>query len=370
MLISASIFTERMDLLGQRWRMTGGLPPVPGQKVNNFVTTGPKETPKDLQLEWTKESYRILEPGDLGPAFDGDPPYKGTFVVYDWDTKEIVWKANWGAMLATPSGYTFADGSLYMTDVEGANIFQVDVQDEPGKLLRRIAHPSLNDLHSIARTSRGLLLPCSGNDAIVELDLDGNLLYEWWAAEHGFTTTPSGKERASGRGQEHRDKGYQTRFHATHVNDARFQDDDERYILALFFHQGALVRIDRTKPDAEQAAEVILDGLARPHGLQKTPQGWLLANTLGKELVMLDDGLKVTERIPYDGGWIQDCRMLSNGHILINDVDNKQIVELAGSPWEIISSTRFPMLWRMGELHEVPEELESGFRKAATAATA
>lgn len=370
MLVAASIFTERMDLLGQRWRLTGGLPPVPGQKVNNFVTTGPKETPPDLQLEWVKENYRILEPGDLGPAFDGDPPYKGTFVVYDWDTRQIVWKADWGAMLATPSGYCFADDALWITDVEGANIFQVDIKDDPGKLVKRISHPNLNDLHSIDRSSRGLLLPASGNDTINELDLDGNLLFEWWAAEHGFTKTPSGRERPAGRGQEHRDKGYQTRFHSTHVNDARFYDEDERYILALFFHQGALVRIDRGKPDAEQNAEVILDGLARPHGLEKTPQGWLLANTLGKELVLLDFDLKVKQRIPYDGGWIQDVTMLSNGNLLVNDVDNKKLVEMAAPSGEIVGETRFPMLWRMGEINEVPPALEPGFRRAAATATA
>ena len=115
---------------------------------------------------------------------------------------------------------------------------------------------------------------------------------------------------------------------------------------------------------------MILDGLARPHGLEKTPQGWLLANTLGKELVLLDFDLKVKERIPYDGGWIQDVTTLSNGNILLNDVDNKKLIELAPPSWGIVSETRFPMLWRMGEVNEVPAALESGFRKVAATATA
>ena len=370
MLVAASIFSERMDLLGARWRLQGGLPPVPGQKVNNFVTSGPKETPSDFVLHWQKEGYRLLEPGVLEPVFEDQPPYKGTFVVYDWDTRQIIWQSNWGAMLATPSGYCFADSALYMTDVEGANIFRIDIADEPGKLLDRISHPYFNDLHGITRTKRGFLVPCSGTDVIVEVDLDGNLLYEWWAAEHGYTMTPSGRERPSGRGQEHRDQAYHTRFHATHMNEAVFRDADERYILALLFHQGQMIQIDRSLPEAEQQAEVVLDGLARPHGLKRTPTGWLLANTLGKELVVLDDDLQVVERIPYDGGWIQDCTRLSTGRILINDVDGKLIVELAGPPWEIVSTTRFPMLWRMGQLTEVPAEYEAGFRRSAATVSA
>jgi hypothetical protein len=35
---------------------------------------------------------------------------------------------------------------------------------------------------------------------ILELDLEGNLLWEWWATEHGYAMTPSGKERVPGKG--------------------------------------------------------------------------------------------------------------------------------------------------------------------------
>lgn len=62
--------------------------------------------------------------------------------------------------------------------------------------------------------------------------MDGNLLYEWWAGEHGYTTTLSGHERQAGRGQEHRDQNYHTQYHATHVNEATFRDLDERFLLA------------------------------------------------------------------------------------------------------------------------------------------
>jgi hypothetical protein len=54
----------------------------------------------------------------------------------------------------------------------------------------------------------------------------------------------------------------------------------------------------------------MLDGLARPHSLEKIPEGWIFCNSVSKELVLIDDDLKVISKIPYDGGWIQDCTRL------------------------------------------------------------
>ena len=39
----------------------------------------------------------------------GDTSFRGTFVVYDWDTKEIIWRENWGEMVNMSAGYCFAD---------------------------------------------------------------------------------------------------------------------------------------------------------------------------------------------------------------------------------------------------------------------
>jgi hypothetical protein len=218
-------------------------------------------------------------------------------------------------------------------------------------------------MHSFIRTRRGLLVSCSGIDLILELDLEGNLLYEWWAGEFGFTTTPSGKERLPGHDLEHRDQYYHTRYHATHLNTATFRDDEERYILCLLFHQGQLIQIDRSLPAGQQTPQLLLEGLARPHGLKKTPLGWLTCNSLSKEVLLLDNDMHIKQRIEYDGGWIQDCTMLSNGRILLNDVDNHRLVELDGARWYITNVTPYPTAWRMGELHEVPTGYDCAFRE-------
>jgi hypothetical protein len=322
-------------------------------------------SPADLLLSWPKRNYRLLEEGELGPSYTGDLSIAGGMVVYDWDTREVIWESDWGRLLVVPFGFCFADGVLYVTDVEGSHVFAVDVVDEPGRLLGRISHPYLNDLYGIRRTRRGLLVACSGTDAVVELDLQGRLLYDCWAADHGYTETPSGMERTSGRGQEHRNVTYHTRYQATHVNAATFRDDGERYLLALLCNAGELVEIDRGLPPEQQAARVLLDGLARPHGLKKTPGGWLLCNSLWVEWLMLDDELRVVERVAHDGGWIQDCTMLSDGRVLITDADSHCIVEYEGPPWAVRSKVHYDMTWRMIDLVEVPRTYEAGFRRVA-----
>jgi len=55
---------------------------------------------------------------------------------------------------------------------------------------------------------------------------------------------------------------------------------------------GHRAQIDRSLPPAEQRAEVLLDRLRFPHGLRKTPSGWLVVNSGGGEIVLLDDDFR------------------------------------------------------------------------------
>jgi hypothetical protein len=186
-----------LEKLKTRRKLEGGIPPVPGQKVHTSTTTGTAAI--DFPLTWKKVDFTIPPQGMIGDVVQGSPDYSGTFVVYDWETHRIIWQSDWGNQLVTPAGVCFADGFIYVADLEGANLFQIDADGEPGTLLKRISHPSLNDVHSLERTTRGLLATCSGTDLIIELDMDGNALWEWWATEHGFTVSPSGRSRSSKR---------------------------------------------------------------------------------------------------------------------------------------------------------------------------
>jgi hypothetical protein len=212
--------------------------------------------------------------------------------------------------------------------MEGNSIFEVDLLHEPGRLLRRITHSALNDVHSLVRTRRGLLIASSGTDAVIELDLKGNTLYEWWAGEHGFTATPGGVERLAQPGAEHRATYYHTPYQATHLNVARYRDEEETKLLVLLFHQGTLVEIDTTQPSSRQEPRTVVEGLAHPHALRRLPDGgWSIANSEGREIVVLDRDLNIVRRIPSVGGWIQDALSLGDGRWLVADVNDQRLVE-------------------------------------------
>jgi hypothetical protein len=374
-LVAANVFTTHMRTLAERWKLerwamgeagesaaqsvidrrdqASGEIPVKGRQLITALTR-PAVDDALHSLTWAKQDFRIPDDGELGPSCLSDVSFAGLMVVLDWDQQRIVWRSDWRGAVVTPAGHCYADDVMYLNDLEAAHIFVVDMCDQPGRLLRRISHPYLNDLHSIRRTRHGLLVTCSGVDLVMELGLDGHARYEWWAAEHGYVTTPSGHHRLAGRNQEHRSQYYHTRYQTTHVNDATFTDASERYLLALLFHQGQLVRIDRAQPADRQEAEVLIDGVPHPHSLQRTPTGWLLCSSSARQVLLLDERFQIRERIAYSGGWLQDCRWLSGQRLLLNDVDNHRLVELSGPRWTPSAVLPYDPGWRMGELAVLP----------------
>jgi hypothetical protein len=100
-----------------------------------------------------------------------------------------------------------------------------------------------------------------------------------------------------------------------------------------------------------------MEGLMRLHALERTPNGWIFANSVRGGLILLDEDLEVHDRIPDDEGWIQDCTQLPDGRVLLNDVDNHQIVEFSpGPPWERLRVVKYDDEWRMCEMVAVPGE--------------
>jgi hypothetical protein len=353
-LLAASVSTDRKELLAQRWRRErtalGAVRERNGELLEGAVV-----------LRGVKGSYRLPASGELGPAcIDKNQP-GGLFAILDWASGEVVWQRSWRPTVIAPIGFCLSDRMLYLGDEWGAAVFAVDVFEDPGRLLRRISHPYLNDVHGVYRSRRGLLIASAGTDAIVELDLDGNLLYEWWAADHGYTETTSGLERVSGRGMEHRHKRYHTRYQTTHLNEALFRDADERYLLAVLPRQGQIVQIDRHRPAADQSAEVLVDGLEFPHGLRRTPSGWMIASTESNEVLLMDDLFRFIDRISYKCRWIHDALMLSSGEIVINDPTRSVLAAFSGPPWQLTRAVPYPTNWRVFRVVELADGYEQGF---------
>ena len=64
-----------------------------------------------------------------------------------------------------------------------------------------VSLPVFNVLHSLSRTQRGYLVASSGVDVLAEFDEQGQLLWDWWAVEHGFELTPTGEPRVLDKGE-------------------------------------------------------------------------------------------------------------------------------------------------------------------------
>jgi len=348
MYVAATVFTTKLSRLYQRWKIEGLV-----QRVQPLL--------------WKKPDFEIRETDETGLSLSGNVDYAGLMLVYDWRTGLMVWQSSWDFMVV-PAGFCFTKSSVFINDSEGCSIFEIDLLGGTLTDPRRISHRYFNDLHSVYRSKQGLLVASSGNDLVLEVDLSGRLLYEWWAGEHGYSSTPAGVERVPGRGIEHRTQSYHTKYHATHVNSAAYRDGEERSILALLFQQGALIEIDRQAKQGKESIRTVLDGLVYPHGLERTSDGWLISNTLGKELVILDRQLNVKERIHYSGGWIQDSTRLSNGNILLVDVDQHRIVELATPDWAVVKVLEYDPDWRMAEINEVPPAFTGAFLSAVRCA--
>lgn len=359
--VVASFFTKNHAAMVRRWQREGGLPPVPGNRVMNPLTSGQTTTPAYLELEGPRPNYRLLGDGEIGPASLGDPEDAGCMVVFDWTAKRPIWESSWGTVVYTPSGFCFDRDVMYVSDLEGSAVFAVDMVRQPGRLLQRISHPYMNDIHGLRRTRRGLLVASSGTDVVLEIDTDGRLVYEWWAADHGYRVSPAGLHRSAGRGREHRDRFYHTRMQATHLNAATFRDDDERLMLVVLFHQGQVIQVDRDQTGGAPPV-VLVDGLARPHGLTRTPDGWLIASSAAAELLTFDENFDLTGRYPVDGGgWLQDVTMLSTGNVLVNDVDRHCVLELAPPAWQVAGRLDYHPNWRMDEIAQLPPRPAAAF---------
>ena len=168
-----------------------------------------------------------------------------------------------------------------------------------------ISLPSFNLLHSLSRSQRGYLVASTGLDVIVEFSESGERLWDWWAVEHGFETTPDGQPRFINKSEDYRGVKFGTLAQTTHVNSVAELPDGT--ILATLFHQGTLIAIERESGNWQ----VVLDGLDHPHSVRILNQDYVtIADTgRGQGLLVNIKGLKGTieARVDAQTSWLQDC---------------------------------------------------------------
>ncbi len=187
-----------------------------------------------------------------------------------------------------------------------------------------VSIPAFNLLHSMSRSQRGYLVASTGLDAILEFTREGELLWSWWATDHGFTYTPIGELRVVDKTADHRSVKYGTLAQTTHVNSVAELPDGR--ILASLFHQGMVIAIERESG----AWEPLLNGLDHPHAIRILADNYFtVADTArGRALMVhIKDGRGIIEaEVQADTNWLQDCSYdQKRDHWVLVDGKNSRI---------------------------------------------
>jgi hypothetical protein len=175
----------------------------------------------------------------------------------------------------------------------------------------------------------------------VEVTADGQVVWEWFGAEHGYVTRPEGTVAFFDRSADYRPMRRATAEQAMHVTSAILLPNNT--VLATLFHQGQLISIDQRTGDVT----LRLDGLSKPHAIHRRHGGFMLSDTLGHRILLIDDELNICSEIACGFQWLQEaiCTsagtyfVLENVHIdQLPDSDlNNRLTEIDGAGTQLVS---------------------------------
>jgi hypothetical protein len=192
---------------------------------------------------------------------------------------------------------------------------------QEGRIVATVTHPWFNYLHSIELTERGTYLVASaGSDLVAEINVDGDLLWEWFGPEHGYDTLAEGTPALFDRTMDYRRMRRSTSEQAMHVTSAIHFSPDT--VLAALFHQGQVVAISKSTGQVS----VRLEGLRKPHGIHVREEGFVVTDTLGHRILLLDSTFGVCSEIAFGSQWLQDTIVASTGTYLV--LENVHIDQL------------------------------------------
>lgn len=250
--------------------------------------------------------------------------------------------------LKMAAGMVDSEQGIFVTSFSG--IHELDPQQG---IVRPdvVSSPLFNALHSISRTRRGYLVASTGVDLIVECTRQGEILWTWWATDHGFDRTPGGRRRQIDKTADHRAIMYGTLSQTTHVNSAAELPDGR--VLATLFHQGTVIAIDR----ASGEWQTVLGGLDHPHAVRVLDEEhFTVADTVGGRALLVrlsrQEG-KIVAEVNAGTDWLQDCRYdaQANCWTLVDGKRSRIVLRGGQAGQEPLASFDLDPEWRLYETH-------------------
>ncbi len=249
--------------------------------------------------------------------------------------------------LPMPAGMAFSDNGIMVASIEAVHEIAADLSTIQSDA---VSLPAFNMLHSLSRTRRGFLVASTGLDAVLEFTREGELLWSWWATEHGFEFTPTGERRELDTKGDYRGVKYGTLAHTTHVNSVAELPDGS--VLASLFHQGMIIRIERE----DGSWRPVLEGLDHPHAVRILADNYFTVADTGRGRALMVNLKNGTGHIETDVSagttWLQDC-VYDQRHdrwILV-DGKNTRITLCAGTAGEkVVDQFNLDPEWRLYEV--------------------
>lgn len=169
--------------------------------------------------------------------------------------------------------------------------------NDKGEIDLEIRSPLLTQVRSLHRTEKGLLVTARGIDALLEFDLNGNLIWSWWGTVEGYDQAHGGGIRIVDKQQDHRLKNYSGRLQTTHLNSAIVDPYDPANILTILFYQGVVARIDRRT----LKHEIVIRGLNGAHHIRPHSTGYMLSNSRKGEVLLFDKDFTLLDKSLFHG---------------------------------------------------------------------
>jgi hypothetical protein len=229
--------------------------------------------------------------------------FGGRLVLLDWSAGRVLAHVS----IAGVSGVARQDRSVIACSWIDQCVYKLRGRAK----LTTTTHPWFNYLHSVDLTgSDTYLLASAGSDLIVEITPAGEVVWAWFGPDHGYATLPDGTAAFFDPAADYRPLRRATSEQAMHVTSAIRSSPET--VLATLFHQGQLIAIDRSTGEST----VKLGGLSKPHGIHRRDGGFILSDTLGHRILLLDHELTVCSEMSHGAQWLQDTIVTSAGTYL------------------------------------------------------